>query len=213
MALPIGLWLLVWLAMSVAQIPAAIPVDTVKLIAVFDQADMETMSRVLQKNLASLNKERSGLTWHRTATNSGTMGQSLDKGLGTFKWKERLQMESVIVSGEWWMNQTAQDLCRLLSSHKPVAILALAKESIVFHVSLAASHFHIPIIGTRAHRGLDDSSFQVSRLSAFYWFLRSFDIEMIMIMSVDGKNHAITSYRFASVNSIVLLMTLQHFDC
>ena len=185
MALPIGLWLLFWLAMSVAQIPAAMPVDTVKFIAVFDQADMETMSRVLQKNLASLNKERGGLTWHRTfatsSSSSSITSQSLDKGLGTFRWKERLQMESVIVSGEWWMNQTAQDLCRLLSSHKPVAILALAKESIVFHVSLAASHFHIPIIGTRAHRGLDDSSFQVSHQSLFSSvpFLFSFRVNII----------------------------------
>lgn len=152
----------------------------VKVLAIFNQDEMETMARVLNKTLAALNKESHSLSWQRVEstlrnqldpdyvsdesslklTGKGVVNQSKINAIR--RWKERLKMESVIYSGQWWMNQTAEDLCRLILLHKPVAILALAEEQIVFHASLAASLFHIPIIGTRVQRGLDDSSFQVS---------------------------------------------------
>lgn len=148
--------------------------STVRILAVFDQADIGTMERVMQKTLIALNKEKtawSGTSWthNRAADNASSSSVSVVRG-PWYNGKRRkdwlagrLTVESVAFSSQWWVNQTADDLGRLILSHRPVAVLALsADEQSVFRVALAAASFHLPVIGVRAQRGLDDSSFRVS---------------------------------------------------
>lgn len=152
---------------------------TVRILAVFDQADMETMERVMQKTLIALNKEKTAwagasFTSGDNATSSLSIGGSSvprvgsSRLLNTKRRKEwlagRLTVESVAFSSQWWANQTADNLNHLILSHRPIAVLALsADEQSVFRVALAAASFHLPVVGARAQRGLDDSSFRVSR--------------------------------------------------
>lgn len=139
--------------------------QVVKILAVFDQADMEMMTRVLHKTLAAHNRENSNNATPGEPSSSDTAKSSLDssaryrKNIAT---NNPIRMEAVIYSAPWWINQTADDVCRLLLDHKPVAILALADEKAVFQVAVVASGFDIPVVGIRSGRDLDDSSFQVS---------------------------------------------------
>uniref|UniRef100_A0A0P6GYG2 Glutamate receptor ionotropic, NMDA 3A n=1 Tax=Daphnia magna TaxID=35525 RepID=A0A0P6GYG2_9CRUS len=150
---------------------------SVRVLAVFDASEMATMERVMQKTLIALNKEKTAWAagWNRQ--NSG-IGAAADVNISTSsasrgkrrKWLAgggRLTVDSVTYSSQWWINQTADDLDRLIVSHRPVAILVLSADDYsVFRVALAASLFHVPVIGARAQRGLDDSSFR--GVSPFY---------------------------------------------
>ena len=180
----IGVYALVWLVACYYLEPvlAQSSGQVVKILAVFDQADMEMMTRVLHKTLAAHNKENnptqqwtSPTTTTTTPTtkttseppssnNNNNMKPSNSKRLRKNVSNNQIRMEAVIFPAPWWINQTADDLCSLLLNHKPVAILALAEEKVVFQVAVAASGFDIPIIGIRSGRDLDDSSFQVSLL-------------------------------------------------
>ena len=164
---------------STATTTALTMMTTVKILAVFDQADMETMERVMQKTLTALNKEKTA--WTAASGNGGGGGENASSAASPAPWyngkrrKEwlagRLAVDSVAFSSQWWANQTADDLGRLIASHRPVAVLALsADEHSVFRVALAASTFHLPVIGARAQRGLDDSSFRVSPSSLIILF-------------------------------------------
>jgi hypothetical protein len=154
--------------------------SVVRILAVFDQAELETMERVMHKTLIALNKEK-------TAWTGGGIGRLSNSGIGADvnvtastatngkrrKWLAgggvRLTVDSVTFSSQWWLNQTADDLARLILTHRPVAVLVLsADDRSVFRVALAAAPFHLPVIGARAQRGLDDSSFRVSLL---FWVL------------------------------------------
>lgn len=154
---------------------------SVRVLAVFDASEMATMERVMQKTLIALNKEKTAWAagWNRQ--NSG-IGAAADVNISTSsasrgkrrKWLAgggRLTVDSVTYSSQWWINQTADDLDRLIVSHRPVAILVLSADDYsVFRVALAASLFHVPVIGARAQRGLDDSSFRVSFPLFFFHF-------------------------------------------
>jgi len=134
----------------------------VRILAVFDQADVEVMERVSHKTLLALNKEK-------TAWSAGKFSR-----LGSFTSRRRptsssgqssLIVESVIQSAQWWKNQTAEDLGRLFLQHRPAAVMCLSvDEHSVFRVALAAAAHHLPVIGVRPQHGLDDSSFQVNEL-------------------------------------------------
>lgn len=152
---------------------------SVRILAVFDPIEMETMERVMQKTLIALNKEKTAWTggWNRLNSGIGATdvnistspaGRGQRKKLQWLAGGGRLAVDSVTYSSQWWINQTADDLERLIVSHRPVAILVLsADDYAVFRVALAASSFHLPVIGARVQRGLDDSSFRVS-LFFFY---------------------------------------------
>lgn len=150
---------------------------TVRMLAIFDQADMETMERVMQKTLIALNKEKTA--WTGASFVSGTANDNTSSSAAgsvqlrgsRFNMKRRkdwlagrLTVESVAFSSQWWANQTADNLNRLILTHRPIAVLALsADEQSVFRVALAAASFHLPVIGARVQRGLDDSSFRVRK--------------------------------------------------
>lgn len=172
--------------------------SVVRILAVFDQAELETMERVMHKTLIALNKEK-------TAWTGGGIGRLSNSGIGADanvtastatngkrrKWLAgggggsgggRLTVDSVTFSSQWWLNQTADDLARLILTHRPVAVLVLsADDRSVFRVALAAAPFHLPVIGARAQRGLDDSSFRVSCfLVLFLGFISHFLNEFVV---------------------------------
>ena len=171
-------------AASVESVTASVPPagPSVKILAVFDETDMETMERVMQKTLIALNKEKTawaGTSWmgegihnNNSSLTSNVRGPWYS-GKRRKEWLAgRLTVESVAFSSQWWANQTADDLGHLFIHHRPAAVLALsADEHSVFRVALAAASYHLPVIGARAHRGLDDSSFRVSQ--RFFFFLVS----------------------------------------
>lgn len=150
----------------------------VRILAVFDQSEMETMERVMHKTLIALNKEKTGWTGGSAARwNRFNSGIAVDANVTSAqqprkrsKWQMaspsnsgRLTLDSVTFSSQWWLNQTAEDLARLILTHRPVAVLVLSSDDrSVFRVALTAAPFHLPVIGARAQRGLDDSSFRVS---------------------------------------------------
>jgi hypothetical protein len=168
--------------------------SVVRILAVFDQSEMETMERVMHKTLIALNKEKTAWTgssggggaggrWNRLL-NSGigvNVTSSINNKKSRSKWlasnagaAARLTVDSVTFSSQWWLNQTAEDLGRLILTHRPVAVLVLsADDRSVFRVALAAAPFQLPVIGARAQRGLDDSSFRVSFFFSFF-FVGSF---------------------------------------
>lgn len=142
---------------------------TVKILAVFDQADMATMERVMHKTLIALNKEKtawsSSSSSYRSRPSSALTGRATRQRAPLSDAPTALIVESVVFSVQWWINQTADDLGRLFVQHRPAAVLVLSSdEHSVFRIALAAAAHHLPIIGARARHGLDDSSFRVSRL-------------------------------------------------
>ena len=167
--------------------------SVVRILAVFDQSEMETMERVTHKTLIALNKEKTAWTGS-SGNGGGRWNRLLNSGIGVnnvtssinnnnkksrSKWlasnagpAARLTVDSVTFSSQWWLNQTAEDLGRLILTHRPVAVLVLsADDRSVFRVALAAAPFQLPVIGARAQRGLDDSSF---RVSFFFYLFGSF---------------------------------------
>jgi hypothetical protein len=142
---------------------------TVKILAVFDQSDIVVMDRVMYKTLAALNKEKTALS---TTTSSGGSSSSSNShrrqsssSSSPFQQqlqRRRLSVQGVAVTAQWWANQTADQLDQLLTTHRPAALLVLSvDDQFVFRVSIAAADRHLPVIGIRQQRGLDDTSFQV----------------------------------------------------
>ena len=137
--------------------------SAVRILAVFDQAEMETMERVMHKTLIALNKEKTAWTGGIAADGANVTANGKRRKWLASSGGGRLTVDSVTFSSQWWLNQTADDLARLILTHRPVAVLALSSDDrSVFRVALAAAPFHLPVIGARAQRGLDDSSFRVS---------------------------------------------------
>ena len=65
-------WLLVWLVTCYYLGPAAAQqngAQVVKILAIFDQGDLEMMTRVLHKTLVALNKENNRPQWKSAASN------------------------------------------------------------------------------------------------------------------------------------------------
>lgn len=134
-------------------------VAVVKILAVFDQSEVELMERVMHKTLIALNKEKT--SWASATTSLRT--PSFLRRRPALQ-PPVLMVESVVQSCQWVTNQSAEDLNRFFLQHRPAAILVLsADERSVFRVALAAAAHHLPVIGARPHHGLDDSSFQVSQ--------------------------------------------------
>ena len=99
----------------------------------FDQSEMETMERVMHKTLIALNKEKTAWTgssgngggrWNRLL-NSGIGDPSRDpsttrkqgaNGLASNAGPAAcLTVDSVTFSSQWWLNQTAKNLGRLIN--------------------------------------------------------------------------------------------------
>ena len=166
-------WLLAilsWAIRSAAASSAAVSsirTEVVTIVAIFNSEDLETMTRVLNKTLAALNKENGRNPWRNQVSSwndylpLGWMFEPGDHRRVRAKKSSRLQVDSVVYSAQWWMNQSSHDLCNLLSVHKTVAILVLADESSVLRAALISSIINIPVIGSRSSRTFDTSSFQV----------------------------------------------------
>ena len=127
-----------------------------KILAVFDAAELDTMNRVMQKTLIALNKEK----WSpvNSAPPEGKKKKSPLAGA--------VIVQGMVYSGEWWTNQSAEDLGKVFASHQPAALMVISgEEKVVFRVALAAGVYHLPVVGVRAQRGLDDASFRVRNLT------------------------------------------------
>lgn len=135
---------------------------TAKILAVFDSSELDTMNRVMQKTLVSLNKERPA--WSGSHRARGDPLLEMKKKASSDGARVRAPVvHSAVYSSEWWANQTADDLAKVFAAHQPVALLVLASdERAVYRVALAAGLYHLPVVGARVQRGLDDASFQVS---------------------------------------------------
>lgn len=152
---------------TTTTITAATRPAVVRILAVFDQADVEVMERVAHKTLLALNKEKTAWSAGKFSRMGSIAGRRRPT---TAPGQSLLVVESVIQSAQWWKNQTAEDLGRLFVQHRPAAVMCLSvDEHSVFRVALAAAAHHLPVIGVRPQHGLDDSSFQVNQL--FYFFI------------------------------------------
>ena len=113
--------------------------SVVRILAVFDQSEMETMERVMHKTLIALNKEKTAWTgssgngggrWNRLL-NSGIGVNNVTSSINNKKSRTRQQganglasnagpaarltVDSVTFSSQWWFNQMAEDLGRLIN--------------------------------------------------------------------------------------------------
>lgn len=160
MALPAGRLLLAGLVAlclvrrcSPSAEPAPAPPGVAKILAVFDAPELDTMNRVMQKTLIALNKEKWGPAGGGGSPDVRKRKPSPGSGV---------LVQGMVYSAEWWANQTAEDLGKVFASHQPAALVVISgEEKAVFRVALAAGLYHLPVVGVRAQRGLDDASFRV----------------------------------------------------
>ena len=76
--------------------------SVVRILAVFDQSEMKTMERVTHKTLIALNIEKTAWTGS-SGNGGGRWNRLLKSGIG------------VTFSSQWWFNQTAKNLGRLIN--------------------------------------------------------------------------------------------------
>jgi hypothetical protein len=168
--------------------------SVVRILAVFDQSEMETMERVTHKTLIALNKEKTAWTDSSGNGGGGRWNRLLNSGIGVNnvtssinnkksrnKWltsnagpAARLTVDSVTFSSQC---VSQSDGRRSRPSHKlthrPEAVLVLmsADDRFVFRMALAAAPFQLPVIGARLPN--EDSTIHLSGL-VFFIFLAHF---------------------------------------